>query len=552
MSFFDEEWNLIGTKISLLEQLSLKTKIPPSVLDFTSQPSDFSVAQRFSWASLRITKRVEDRAYSLMGLFDINMPMIYGEREKAFLRLQQQIIQKTMDESIFAWEMGPHDKVYRSFSGLYAPSPSAYRRCSQMVPTSGSEGFSETNGRLFISLVSYVHSPGVESAVLHCTNKACADDNRVGILVAATSSQNDEYVRVRGGGDFSLEIMKGEYGLGQKKLYRVPIDPREPPQFQYYGYWLRTLQPPGALGKITILSNCPTPEPDYISQHNPEQGNTGIVYIEPKSCEHRKSSQISWIKFGFTMDFNPLIWLGNHTQTGQLQERFERAAAAQRTEIRSPCIAEIMERKFVERTTAMRNLYYDWPEGRALIEVNRNTGLRDFVILELNLKISVQLQPIFSPALASQGDSGSSGPRLEPVMVWVVDITETKGDYDLYPVEIERLTCSSLNGFVEYLCSAFGVCCCCAPEDDRSCFSLCEPCLGDKLEQRFQKEIRSNYEKRAPSRLPYLTVEYKDSYPTEVLRTSAYKWKGSSFIKELNDQDLKGEETALKEKRIAI
>ena len=38
-----------------------------------------------------------------MGLFDVYMPMVYREREKAFLRLQQHIIQKSKDESIFAW-----------------------------------------------------------------------------------------------------------------------------------------------------------------------------------------------------------------------------------------------------------------------------------------------------------------------------------------------------------------------------------------------------------------------------------------------------------------
>jgi hypothetical protein len=55
------------------------------------------------------TKRVEDRAYSLLGLFDISMPVIYGERENAFIRLQQHIIQKGKDESIFAWPMElPH------------------------------------------------------------------------------------------------------------------------------------------------------------------------------------------------------------------------------------------------------------------------------------------------------------------------------------------------------------------------------------------------------------------------------------------------------------
>ena len=59
-----------------------------------------------SWAAERTTKRVEDRAYNLMGLFDVYMPLIYGELENAFLRLQQQIIDKSKvskDESMFAW-----------------------------------------------------------------------------------------------------------------------------------------------------------------------------------------------------------------------------------------------------------------------------------------------------------------------------------------------------------------------------------------------------------------------------------------------------------------
>lgn len=55
------------------------------------------------------TKRAEDRAYGLMGLFDINMPMIYGERGNAFIRLQQHIIQKSKDESIFSWAMRRQD-----------------------------------------------------------------------------------------------------------------------------------------------------------------------------------------------------------------------------------------------------------------------------------------------------------------------------------------------------------------------------------------------------------------------------------------------------------
>jgi hypothetical protein len=56
-----------------------------------------------SWASTRRTTREEDVAYCLLGLFDVNVPLLYGEGPKAFMRLQLEIIRKSDDESIFAW-----------------------------------------------------------------------------------------------------------------------------------------------------------------------------------------------------------------------------------------------------------------------------------------------------------------------------------------------------------------------------------------------------------------------------------------------------------------
>ncbi|EMC91983.1 hypothetical protein BAUCODRAFT_39136 [Baudoinia panamericana UAMH 10762] len=63
-----------------------------------------SVAERMSWAAKRRATREEDKAYSLMGLFDVNMPLLYGEGRKAFRRLQCEIINQSEDESIFAWQ----------------------------------------------------------------------------------------------------------------------------------------------------------------------------------------------------------------------------------------------------------------------------------------------------------------------------------------------------------------------------------------------------------------------------------------------------------------
>jgi hypothetical protein len=62
-----------------------------------ADPKDFSVAKRMSWASKRTTTRVEDIAYSLLGLFRVNMPMLYNEGERAFIRLQEEIIKHSDD-----------------------------------------------------------------------------------------------------------------------------------------------------------------------------------------------------------------------------------------------------------------------------------------------------------------------------------------------------------------------------------------------------------------------------------------------------------------------
>lgn len=61
------------------------------------------------WASQRQTTRVEDESYSLMALFNITMPSLYGERSKAFQRLQREILKNSSDESFLAWTAHPED-----------------------------------------------------------------------------------------------------------------------------------------------------------------------------------------------------------------------------------------------------------------------------------------------------------------------------------------------------------------------------------------------------------------------------------------------------------
>lgn len=105
VQFFDNQWQFIGDKKSLADNIESITKIPKDALreKFKHLPQVFSIAQRMSWAAMRQTSRVEDAAYCLMGLFDINMPLLYGEGSKAFRRLQEEIIEGSNDETILAW-----------------------------------------------------------------------------------------------------------------------------------------------------------------------------------------------------------------------------------------------------------------------------------------------------------------------------------------------------------------------------------------------------------------------------------------------------------------
>jgi len=88
---------------------------------------------KMSWASKRETSRTEDIAYCLMGIFDINMPLLYGEGKKAFLRLQLEILKRSDDESIFAW-ISPAWEMVNISHGLLATSPSWFAESKGISP----------------------------------------------------------------------------------------------------------------------------------------------------------------------------------------------------------------------------------------------------------------------------------------------------------------------------------------------------------------------------------------------------------------------------------
>ncbi|KAI0702352.1 heterokaryon incompatibility protein-domain-containing protein [Cerioporus squamosus] len=143
--FLSASWECLGSKADLAEQLEEATGIPQSVLRLQTKLGDISVAQRMSWAAFRQTTRPEDEAYCLLGIFDVNMPTLYGEGRRAFQRLQEEIMKRSTDTTLFAWgRRFDFDQLQQTNepvpSGLFSSSPFRFRACAGLVFRERSSG----------------------------------------------------------------------------------------------------------------------------------------------------------------------------------------------------------------------------------------------------------------------------------------------------------------------------------------------------------------------------------------------------------------------------
>jgi hypothetical protein len=125
VEFYSQEGYLLGNKLFLKQSLCEVTGIAFEALDGTAL-DHFSVEDRLSWAAKRTTKREEDAAYSLLGLFDIHMPMIYGEgRQKAFRRLLREIDDAKDAAPSKACNADERSKLAKAHEWLSAAEPSS-------------------------------------------------------------------------------------------------------------------------------------------------------------------------------------------------------------------------------------------------------------------------------------------------------------------------------------------------------------------------------------------------------------------------------------------
>ncbi|OJT05919.1 Vegetative incompatibility protein HET-E-1, partial [Trametes pubescens] len=138
VEFLTKSWHVLGTKLGLAITLETITGVDFNILTGQAAVDSASVARRISWAAKRCAARIEDEAYSLMGLFDVHMPPIYGEGRKAFFRLQEEIVRTVPDQSIFAWGVGSSTRLSQ-YSGLFASSPHDFLHGGDITPVTPSQ-----------------------------------------------------------------------------------------------------------------------------------------------------------------------------------------------------------------------------------------------------------------------------------------------------------------------------------------------------------------------------------------------------------------------------
>ncbi|KFY05904.1 hypothetical protein V492_08238, partial [Pseudogymnoascus sp. VKM F-4246] len=206
--FYDQQWEFLGTKQTLSKLLSDQTQIDEAILN--GEPlSNRTIAQRMSWASHRVTTRIEDTAYCLLGIFDVNMPMLYGEGKRAFLRLQEEIIKRSDDYTIFAWSIRLDDQP-----GLLADSPAAFAGCQHVQSITARKGnnpFTITNRGLSIKLMATPFAVDTYVVALNCVNGQLVTDGspvdsyRLGIFLRRLD-EDDQYARVNQSGNTVVQL----------------------------------------------------------------------------------------------------------------------------------------------------------------------------------------------------------------------------------------------------------------------------------------------------------------------------------------------------------
>ncbi|OBT66178.1 hypothetical protein VE03_05090 [Pseudogymnoascus sp. 23342-1-I1] len=396
ITFYNASWREIGTKASLRIAIAAVTQIDVTMLQKSANLDDYSIARRMSWASRRVTTRKEDMAYCLLGIFNVNMPMLYGEGNRAFNRLQEEIMKDSDDHSLFAWSSSSTDA-----RGLLARSPADFATCASIDATHArwnKEPYAISNLGLKVNLPMLPWAMDTYLAALDCAR----DGNRLGIFLRMLPREN-HYARVMLNGH---DLVIFGNGLAQKCTYRdVFVQQRVwgsiLAEERFYGFWMRTLlapikSKPKPKKKKKSGQRANTSDDEGFSEVATrgdwddekrifelavgDSGTAGAIFL-------RDGDRATTIKVGFDGTFNPRVQVGGNISSPEIGNMDGYSDAAR--------------------------LHPSWMDAPAhSMYLNRGTRLDGLLKDEYPWRISVQNGKI--PGTEKMG--------------WIVDVEKSDGD----------------------------------------------------------------------------------------------------------------------------
>ena len=317
--FYNQSWSKLGTRKALSAKLSKWTSIHISILR-GAPPSEYSIAQRMSWASKRVTTRPEDIAYCLLGIFDVSMPILYGEGEKAFLRLQEEIIKYSDDHTIFAWPIHRDNQP-----GLLADNPKAFEHCRHILALllrRGRSSYSMTNRGLKIKLTAVQLAIDVYYVRLACIDEKNRDSfpsvsrkNFLGMFLRRLM-EDDQYARVNylGKTFMDSETLCSYYDdLNSMKTRQIEFCiPQRLPTTKASDFNCRERIQGFSLANLGLLAyDVLGKEPFQVHAYKWEPQNR-MVFMKPGSLEEgclldlrQQKRKIEEIRLAFDFDCNP-------------------------------------------------------------------------------------------------------------------------------------------------------------------------------------------------------------------------------------------------------
>jgi len=337
VEFYDQNWKHFGSKNNLCEEIAAITWINVDVLRCRASPTTTcTVAERLSWASKRNASRVEDEAYSLLGLFDLSMPTLYGSGRKAFQMFLEEVLRRTGDVTPLIWSksMAPHET---SLSGLLPRSPAFYtsRRCARTI-TSSSRSLSVVADGLELDVLTIPYTLGTYLCILDCEP---ADDGTQSAILLVQLANGGQYGRLHRCESSVLRVSSQTIASSQarrrRKLY-VPHLIRSPAMKYIHGFWTRSLQLPGygksSHNKLRICSrrdgsvDREDGKISVVRLSADEWGTRGLIHSPVADRFGSRQHLVRWIKLGFDREWCPTIQLGNSKLSAMMESVREATA----------------------------------------------------------------------------------------------------------------------------------------------------------------------------------------------------------------------------------